>query len=132
MLESQTAWVEQFAYMMTKVPHEEANIILGGPTALLKAHAGMVFKECADTAVLLFGGNGYTKTGQGQLVESESPQFICSLVSVLMMFCAVLYREVMGTRIPGGSEDVLLDLAVRQLVKIYKVQTKMLEADSKL
>lgn len=41
---------------------------------------------------------------------------------------AVLYREVMGTRIPGGSEDVLLDLAVRQLVKIYKVQTKMLEA----
>lgn len=40
----------------------------------------------------------------------------------------VLYREVMGTRIPGGSEDVLLDLAVRQLVKIYKVQMKMLEA----
>lgn len=39
----------------------------------------------------------------------------------------VLYREVPGTRIPGGSEDVLLDLAVRQLLKIYKVQTKMLE-----
>jgi acyl-CoA dehydrogenase len=39
----------------------------------------------------------------------------------------VLYREVMGTRIPGGSEDVLLDLAVRQLVKIYKMQTKMLQ-----
>ena len=42
--------------------------------------------------------------------------------------CPVLYREVMGTRIPGGSEDVLLDLAVRQLVKIYKTQTKVLEA----
>jgi acyl-CoA dehydrogenase len=71
LLESQTAWVEQFAYMMTKMPHEQAGILLGGPTALLKAHAGMVFKKCADTAVLLFGGNGYTKTGQGQLVESE-------------------------------------------------------------
>jgi acyl-CoA dehydrogenase len=71
LLESQTAWVEQFAYMMTKMPHEQAGILLGGPTALLKAHAGMVFKECADTAVLLFGGNGYTKAGQGQLVESE-------------------------------------------------------------
>ncbi|EAQ83154.1 hypothetical protein CHGG_10972 [Chaetomium globosum CBS 148.51] len=113
LLESQTAWVEQFAYMMTKMPHEQAGVLLGGPTALLKAHAGMVFKECADTAVLLFGGNGYTKTGQGQLVE-------------------MLYREVMGTRIPGGSEDVLLDLAVRQLVKIYRMHTKMLEADSKL
>ncbi|KAK3291979.1 acyl-CoA dehydrogenase/oxidase [Chaetomium fimeti] len=113
LLESQTAWVEQFAFMMTKMPHEQADVLLGGPTALLKANAGMVFKECADTAVLLFGGNGYTKTGQGQLVE-------------------MLYREVMGTRIPGGSEDVLLDLAVRQLVKIYKMQTKLLEADSKL
>ncbi|KAK4151059.1 mitochondrial long-chain specific acyl-CoA dehydrogenase [Chaetomidium leptoderma] len=113
LLESLTAWVEQFAFMMTKLPHHQADIMLGGPTALLKAHAGMVFKECADTAVLLFGGNGYTKTGQGQLVE-------------------MLYREVMGMRIPGGSEDVLLDLAVRQLVKIYKVQTKMLEAGSKL
>ena len=70
LLESLTAWVEQFAYMMTKLPHDKADA-LGGPTALLKAHAGMVFKECADTAVLLFGGNGFTKTGQGQLVESE-------------------------------------------------------------
>lgn len=33
----------------------------------------------------------------------------------------------MGTRIPGGSEDVLLDLAVRQLVKIYRTQIKMLK-----
>ncbi|PWY66726.1 putative acyl-CoA dehydrogenase [Aspergillus heteromorphus CBS 117.55] len=30
-----------------------------------------------------------------------------------------LGAEVPGARIPGGSEDVLLDLAVRQLVKIY-------------
>ena len=74
LLESLTAWVEQFAYMMTKLPHDKADV-LGGPTALLKAHAGMVFKECADTAVLLFGGNGFTKTGQGQLVESESWSF---------------------------------------------------------
>ena len=25
-------------------------------------------------------------------------------------------------RIPGGSEDVLLDLSVRQLVKVYKLE----------
>jgi acyl-CoA dehydrogenase len=38
----------------------------------------------------------------------------------------VLSRDVM--RIPDGSEDVLLDLAVRELVKIYKTQTRMPEA----
>jgi acyl-CoA dehydrogenase len=62
--------------MMTRLPHQQADVLLGGPTALLKAQAGMVFKESADTAVLLFGGNGYTRTGQGQLVESESPNFL--------------------------------------------------------
>ncbi len=38
-----------------------------------------------------------------------------------------IYREVPLARIPGGSEDVMLDLAVRQLVKNYKSQTKILE-----
>lgn len=37
-----------------------------------------------------------------------------------------LYREVPGQRIPGGSEDVMLDLAVRQLVKNYQVEMKKL------
>jgi len=49
----------------------------------------------------LFGGNGYTRTGQGEIAEK-------------------IYREVPGARIPGGSEDVMLDLAVRQLVKNYR------------
>lgn len=40
----------------------------------------------------------------------------------------VLWREVPGARIPGGSEDVLYDLAVRQLVKLYKAQTAKLAA----
>lgn len=50
LLESLTAWVEQSAFMLTRLPHEQADALLGGPTALLKAHVGRVFKECADTA----------------------------------------------------------------------------------
>ena len=38
-----------------------------------------------------------------------------------------IYREVMGVRIPGGSEDVMFDLAVRQLVKNFQRKTKELE-----
>jgi acyl-CoA dehydrogenase len=71
LLESLTAWVEQFAFQMTQLPSQQADVQLGGLTALLKAHAGMVFKECADVSVLLFGGNGYTKSGQGMLAESK-------------------------------------------------------------
>jgi len=44
----------------------------------------------------------------------------------------VIYREVPGARIPGGSEDVMLDLAVRQLVKLYQAKTKALSRGSKI
>ncbi|OCK88435.1 short-chain specific acyl-CoA dehydrogenase mitochondrial precursor [Cenococcum geophilum 1.58] len=108
MLESQWAWVEQFVYQMTKLPKTTADVELGGLTALAKAQAGIVLDECARCAVLLFGGNGYTKSGQGELTER-------------------IYREVPGMRIPGGSEDVMLDLAVRQLVKNFRAKTKAIE-----
>ncbi|KAI1121458.1 putative acyl-CoA dehydrogenase [Nemania abortiva] len=112
-LESQWAWVEQFAYQMTQMTKEDADRELGGMTGLLKAQAGMVFRDCVDTAVLLFGGNSLTCSGQGELIE-------------------MLYRDVLAARIPGGSEDVLLDLAVRQLVRLYKAKTKALQAKAKI
>ena len=43
------------------------------------------------------------------------------------MIPTVLWREVPGIRIPGGSEDVMLDLAIRQLLKLYQTKTKKLE-----
>ena len=108
LLESQWAWVEQFVYQMTKLKKEEADVELGGLTAMVKAQAGIVLDECARCAVLLFGGNGFTTTGKGEIAER-------------------IYRDVPGARVPGGSEDVMLDLAVRQLVKNFKNQTKIQE-----
>jgi acyl-CoA dehydrogenase len=70
-LESHWAWIEQFTYCMTKLSEEEANKELGGLTAMAKAQAGKVLEVCASTAVLLFGGNGYTRTGQGEIAERE-------------------------------------------------------------
>ena len=43
-----------------------------------------------------------------------------------------ILRDVPGVRIPGGSEDVLLDLSVRQLVKVYQAQEKKLGQASKI
>ncbi len=39
----------------------------------------------------------------------------------------VIYRDVPGVRIPGGSEDVLMDLAVRELVKNFRRKIQLLE-----
>ncbi|KAM0308368.1 hypothetical protein ACHAO8_010058 [Botrytis cinerea] len=105
-LESHWAWIEGFTWMMTRLGEEDANRELGGLTALAKAKAGMVLESCASTAVLLFGGNGYTKSGMGEVVER-------------------IFREIPGARIPGGSEDVMLDLSIRQLVKNYQAKMKM-------
>ncbi|KAH6986505.1 acyl-CoA dehydrogenase/oxidase [Ilyonectria sp. MPI-CAGE-AT-0026] len=106
-LESLSAWVDQLVYQMSTLKKSEADKELGGLMALAKATAGRVLDECARCAVLLFGGNGYTRTGQGELVEK-------------------IYREIPAARIPGGSEDVMFDLAVRQLVKQYEAKTKAL------
>ena len=69
LLESQWAWMEHFVYQMTQLKKEEADVELGGLTALAKAQAGMVLDECARCAALLFGGNGYTRTGRGEVAE---------------------------------------------------------------
>ncbi|OQE47100.1 hypothetical protein PENCOP_c001G05800 [Penicillium coprophilum] len=112
-LESMWAWVEQILYQLIHLSKEEAYRQLGGLTALAKAKSGMVLNECAQTAVLLFGGSGYTKSGQGELVEA-------------------ILRDVHSARIPGGSEDVMLDLSVRQLVKLYQVEEKKLSQSAKI
>lgn len=83
---------------MTK---QDADVKLGGLTALAKAKAGLVLNECAQCAQLLFGGNGYTETGQGELAGK-------------------IVKEIAGARVPGGSEDVMFDLAIRQLYKNYQ------------
>ena len=62
-LESMSAWVEQFVYQMCHMTKAEADVELGELTALAEAKAGMVLNECAQCAVLLFGGNGHTRTG---------------------------------------------------------------------
>ncbi len=67
---------------------------LGIQCALLKVQASKTFELCAREAVQIFGGSGIVREGAGKNVER-------------------LYREVRGAAIPGGSEEVLLDFAIR-------------------
>lgn len=113
---------------MCNLPKEVADTKLGGLTALCKAKAAMVLNECAQTAQLLFGGNGYTVSSR----ETIRPPMLttsCWTPADLYPFFSKqsgqgelvekIARDVAGARIPGGSEDVILDLAVRQLYKNY-------------
>ena len=100
MLESQWAWVEQFVYQMTKLKKAEADVELGGLTALAKAQAGIVLDECARCAVLLFGGSGFTTTGQGEIAESMSIHIVIYLTRITDrmkgftgMFQALAFQE---------------------------------------
>ena len=80
---------------------KQANEVLGGPIALFKAQTTKVFEYTAREAAQIFGGASYVRGGQGEKVER-------------------LYREVRAYAIPGGSEEIMLDLAVRQAMKDAK------------
>jgi len=69
---------------------------LGSQCALLKVQASKTFDYCAREASQIFGGNSIIKEGRGKHVER-------------------MYRAVRAVAIPGGSEEILLDLAIRQV-----------------
>jgi len=102
-VEATHSWMEMLIYQTTQTSHEEYTMRGGGFVALLKAQATITFAYCAAEAMQIFGGIGYTKGGQGGIIER-------------------LYREVRAYTIPGGSEEIMLDLGVRQQIKIAQIQ----------
>merc|ERR1719360_130679 len=91
----------------------EANIKLGGPTALLKVQCTKVLEYCARESSQIFGGLSYTRGGQGEKVERLS-------------------REVRAMAVPGGSEEVMLDLGIRQTKKLTEMAKQILESNPDL
>lgn len=101
-IEATHAWLESCTQQLKVMKKEEANVQLGGPIALLKAQASTTFEYCAREASQIFGGLAYTRGGQGEKVER-------------------LYREVRAYAIPAGSEEIMLDLGVRQAMRFAKL-----------
>jgi len=93
-IESLQDSVERVAYQYSKgIPDSQ----MGGACALLKVNASKTLEFCAREASQIFGGAAVVREGKGMLVER-------------------LYREVRAAAIPGGSEEILLDLAIRQAI----------------
>ena len=80
----------------------EAMLKLGGAIAGLKAQSTPTFEYCAREASQIFGGLSYSRGGQGGKIER-------------------LYRDVRAYAIPGGSEEIMLDLSMRQSLRVHKM-----------
>lgn len=102
LVEATHQWLEWVTYQMDTMSKVEANLKLGGQTALLKVQCTKVFEYCAREAAQVFGGLSYTRGGQGEKVERLS-------------------REVRAMAVPGGSEEIMLDLGVRQSSKLAEM-----------
>jgi len=106
-VESTHAMLESVTYQFCTMAHDEARKKLGGPIALLKVQSTQTFELCAREAAQILGGLAYTRGGQGEKVER-------------------LCREVRAYAIPGGSEEIMLDLAVKMALKeAIKRQAKL-------
>lgn len=101
-IEASYAWLENLVYQCEKMNETEAMLKLGGAIAGLKAQATTTFEFCAREASQIFGGLSYSRGGQGAKVER-------------------LYRDVRAYAIPGGSEEIMLDLSIRQSLRVHKV-----------
>jgi len=100
-IEASYNWLENLVYQCQKMGETEAMLRLGGPIAGLKAQSTVTFEFCAREASQIFGGLSYSRGGQGGKVER-------------------LYRDVRAYAIPGGSEEIMLDLSMRQSMRVAK------------
>ncbi len=99
--ESAWAWSESIVYQLDNMSTQEAALFLAGTTGQFKSHAGIVLEHVVREAVQIMGGIGLTRGGRGARVEQ-------------------IWRDVKAIVVPGGSEEILFDLAVKRAFIIQK------------
>jgi alkylation response protein AidB-like acyl-CoA dehydrogenase len=100
-IEASHNWLESLIFQCQHMGESEAMLRLGGAIAGLKAQSTVTFEFCAREASQIFGGLSYSRGGQGGKIER-------------------LYRDVRAYAIPGGSEEIMLDLSMRQSLRVHK------------
>ena len=105
LIEPAHAFLEQLVYIVetARVTGKEVNI--GGMTALLKVMSTRCLEQVCREAQQIMGGAGYNKSGPGARIEQIS-------------------RDVRVHVVGGGSEEIMLDLAVRQEVRDVALRAK--------
>ena len=98
LLEPTQAFIEELVYRSVRTP----SLKFAPLAALLKVQAAHNLEKICREAQQVFGGLGYSRTGQGQRVEHIS-------------------RDVRVLVVSGGSEEILLDMIAKQQNKLAKL-----------
>lgn len=115
-IEASYSWMENLIYQCDVMNETEAMLKLGGAIAGLKAQSTVTFEFCAREASQIFGGLSYSRGGQGAKVCR--PVRLHDDIDSLQV--ERLYRDVRAYAIPGGSEEIMLDLSMRQALRVHK------------
>jgi alkylation response protein AidB-like acyl-CoA dehydrogenase len=101
---SMHAWLESLVYTIQTRPSESS---LPASLSLAKVQSARVLEFCVREAQQIFGGAGYQRgSGKGSRVEQIS-------------------RDVRPLVVGGGSEEILIDMAVRMGVKSVMDKAKL-------
>lgn len=96
--EALQSWIETLIFQLNSLSAADAELLIAGQIAQLKAHSGIVLQNVVRDAIQILGGIGLTRGGRGERVER-------------------IWRDVKAISVPGGSEEIMLDLSVRRAVK---------------
>ncbi len=92
-VEATHTWIEHLLYNMQKMEKTEADLKLGGLTALCKVQCTKTFEYCARESAQIFGGLSYTRGGQGAKVERLNREVRASPASETLLISVFLSTE---------------------------------------
>lgn len=101
-IEATHSWMETLIFQAGSMDEDEAMLRMGGAIAGCKAQATKTLEFCSREATQIFGGLAYSRGGQGGTIER-------------------LRRDASAYSIPGGSEEIMSDLFIRQSLKVHQV-----------
>lgn len=100
-IDSAFAWMEQLVYLTESGKRMGQDMAVSGPIANLKVLAGRTLEVVNREAQQIMGGLGYSKSGRGARIEQIS-------------------RDLRVMVVGGGSEEILIELAVNQELRALK------------
>ena len=115
LIEPAQAFLEQLCSILETIRTNpsNSNVNVGGMTALLKVMSTRALEKVCREAQQIMGGAGYAKSGRGARIEQIS-------------------RDVRVYVVGGGSEEIMLDLAVREEAKAVQRRSSQSVEKSRL
>ncbi|KAL3495675.1 acyl-CoA dehydrogenase/oxidase [Aspergillus germanicus] len=114
MIEPAYAFMEQLVNIIEKTKDRPTDDVrIGGMTALLKVMSTRALEKSVREAQQILGGAGYNKAGRGARIEQIS-------------------RDARVHVVGGGSEEIMMGLALQEETKALRTRKKALERKASL